>query len=839
MRSNKFIYAFFITFIYALLTFSAGATAQVNEMEQEELCKASIRGASLADLNNLFSSDLVEQCRKGPMNDDLSVQILILAIGEPVFYILEMGQALGLFTHSLSLSDPMLNVLKPIHDVMGGFNWLMFYSLLFLMALMFLIQTVRWSRSEKETGLIKWLNRGFSQNAIAVALTVPVMGWMTPIQVVAGLLVVIIVFAGKWMVTLFFAGMFLADTAGNILSDVTPKIETSLVDTVMIYRCDILKRENLLNGIIAAENIKDRAGLEANAVYQCLQGPGETLTNTGNVAEEKIVYKVTLSPLNNYERCVEQHLDYLGSKSINPINDVDCGTVALNLPSAIKNPDPLKQSMGQLFLSEKTQGPLKKIALLIHEYSCRFRAISEENKLGNFTASCAKLSVSPDGYRYSWILDEIIDKEVIARYVNPLTDLSKKEMRDQVEQQKAAATNAVTEQQGQLISILRQAASELSQSGELPSNERDVNNLANKMDKGAWMIASVFLSKTAQNVEGKALTATIGDFYSASHSSMKMLLRVSFSTLDKTWLLTEDLEPLIGKAYFAQKIFTEEAGKHIQSKIVGIVLPNFGLYNDQLKCWQDQSLCEISALNPFISLGETGIDIFNHALVGWTATTVLSKLSNVSYRTTGIRTKLMAVTILGEFYVLYMMIGILLAIIIPLYPLLKIMSICTKWGLEVLKELLGLQLSMAFAPFSDPSQKLLTEDLRKALARLVALGMYFIFIIFGVLVMFMTFSFLFSLNVLLMGGLALVVQFDNGAHAVETLFMGVVFDVIVAMLLFLEVKACTDLIDQVPSALAERFSLELSQTEDIGEQIMRRFKNYVLPGVQKFMTKIR
>lgn len=827
-----------ITFLCLLLLAPMGAyAADVRDIEQNERCRIALKGANLEDINALMDSNLVQQCKEGAFNEDLSVQMLSLLIGEPVFYLLESIQAMGFGFHTAKLDDPAFSVLGPMHDMLGAFNWLMFYTLMALMLTVFSVQMIRWARAEKEMGIMKWLNRNFSQNTIAMALCMPVLGWMTPIQVIAALFIMVVVYATKAAVTLFFAGLFLADTANNILDDITPVIEQNMMESVLIYRCDILRREDLINGIIASNNISSRQALEADPLYQCLQQESATSTSKGLSTGDLQQYVVNFGVMNNFKKCTSVHANYIKDRGLSPLTE--CGNVMLQIPGEPSKSDAIKEQVEQLFLSDIPQMALRNIAVTIHEYSCRFRQITPDSQLGEFSASCAQIAPKSGGYQFQWMTDPTAGKEIIARHLTPLTEMAKKEMRNSVGQSKTDAINHVVDSQSQLINLLRALTEATSQPNSVPSNEKDIEDTVTKINKGAWMTASLFVSKTANNIKDASISHDIGGLYNANSTGVLGMMRDSFKTLDTGWLLKEDLEPILGQSYFIQKALTSEGLSYSQSKIMGIILPEFGLYKNQLACWEDQGQCEVAALNPFISLGESGVKIFNHAGLGWTATTLMMKFSNLSFRFTGVKTKMMAVAVLNDFYILYIIIGIILAIAIPVYPVLKVLSLCTQWGLEVIKELAGLQLSMAFAPFSEPGKKVVTDDIRKALSRLVALSLYFMFIIVGVLVMFVTFSFLFSINILLLGGLSNIIQFTNGSHFLESVFLGVIFDVLVAVILFLEVKACSDLMDKVPGALAERFSLELSRGENIGDQLISQVKGQILPGVKNFMSNIR
>lgn len=829
-----------LTLLLFILAFSISANAansNVRDLESAALCKAAIKNTNLDNINDFANSEIAKVCNDLPLNKELSIQMLSLMIGEPMFYMLEVSQALGLGWHTSNKSDNIFNIMRPVHDMFSAFNWLMFSLIFFLFSLIFFIQLVRWARSEEKQGFMKWLNRNFTQNGIAMAMSLPVMGWMTPIQIIAALFIIVIVFATKIVATIFFAGLFMADTAGGILSDSTPQIEAEMINTVMMYRCDILRREDLINGLITVNNYTERTQLEANPVFQCLQGSGQTLVNRTNTVNGSTLYTADLATFSNYESCLNDNRAYIQQHKLTPIDD--CGYVEISVPNAGGSDEMIKERTSAVFLNSTVHNALRQIAMTIHEYSCRFRKTHESNQFGVFNASCAAMNMQNSSYSLNWVTDPVTSKEVIARHITPLNDTAKNAMRSQIERSKSEAINTITENQEALVNLLRSIMSTQNTPGGLPTDERDLDNLINKMGKGAWMTSSIFIDDTAKHIDNQKLTDAISNLYKAYQVGMTTILARGLSTQDQQWLLIEDLEPLLGQSYFMQKVFTDEAVSYTQSLILGAILPDFGLYDDQLSCWKEQSQCQASVLNPFKNLTKTGIGIFEHALIGKAATSALSKFSNNIFKFTGVRTKIMAVSVLDDFFMLYLVIAVMLVLIIPMYPLLKILSLFTQWSLEVAKELVGLQLSLAFSPISEPGKRVVTNDMRSALSRLVALGLYFLFIVLGIMVMFTAFTFLFSLNVLLLGGLSVIVNFTNGSHFLESVFMGVIFDVLVVVLLFLEVKVCSDLIDKVPGALAERFSLELSNGENISERVITTFRTHVMPGVSNFMSHLK
>lgn len=851
----SFIFKWSIIALLITLTLGGWNLKANTVLEQDALCEAAIKNTSLRDLSGIFRSNVVEQCKKSPIDRDLSVQIMIISLGEPMYYILEIGRALGFFVHELKKDSPEISMLKPVHDTLGAFNWLMFKTLTFLIFLMFFVQLIRWSRAEANVGFMKWLNRGFTQNAVSVSLSMPVLGWMTPIQVIAATFVVIVVYFTKYAVTLFFAGLFVADTAGNLYEDVKDSIGTNLVNTTLVYTCDIFRRESLIESVIAADRISNQTDLENNQVYTCLMGDGQTTVETtpsigGQTAYEN--YNVLLAALDNYDRCVMSNMEYLSQRGIKP-NDVNCGRTILQIPVDVKDKEKVRNAYSNVFLASSVQNELRQVAITMHEYYCRYNAISRERDFGQFSARCGKLNISSAGYSFDFILDEIAQERVIGRHISAMGDHFKQETKERSAIAINSLSNKISSEQESLAEVLRSLIKNNNDHSELPTNEKDVKDLANKMGKGAWMISSIFLEKTAKNLEDMTIVNALREAYRSPRVEMKELSKaLNPSGATSVFISINKIPEIIGTftsyletsgrsstMILANAAKETSVGQWANRNIGFSLLPEIDIYTSQLKCWSNQMECNEIPLNPFIYIGKEGVRILDHAMVRFIAASVIKLGSHQITRITGVRSDLMVISVYAEFSALYVFIGLIMAIIIPLYPLLKVISLSVKWGLEIVKELIGLQLSLAFVPFSEPSKKVISDDIRKALSRLTALSLYFLFIILGVVIMFLAFSFLFALNVFLMGGLATVFQFAGEGNFLESMFTQIVFDVVIAILLFIQVRACTDLIEQIPETLAERFSLDLSRTEDITGMIIRQFRTNITPGVSRFMSHVR
>jgi hypothetical protein len=354
------------------------------------------------------------------------------------------------------------------------------------------------------------------------------------------------------------------------------------------------------------------------------------------------------------------------------------------------------------------------------------------------------------------------------------------------------------------------------------------------MRRGIWASGNLFFDGVADEVDNKMLVQKLTQVYSVETSSQSLL---SFDYVNLMNAVEWSDDSFVGN------VFNGNIGH-------GLILPRLGLYLDNINCWQEQADCETPSLNPFTELSERGVAIMDHALIGIVVTksarrvmqyVAKKKLEWAGYDVAQAkRTKMgkyMLFDTFEEIYILYMFIAVVLVVILPGMPLLKITTMLISWVYDIIKELVVLTLNIVLSPHSDIDEGFISDEVKEGFLKIIGLGLYFFFIVIGVIVMFIMFSFLYSLNVLVVGALNFIINWSISVTSLEGMIMGVILDTVVAILLIFEVRICTPYIDKLPKEMAEYFNLNTSDTDGMMSHMERLLTSNVFMKVSSFLHK--
>ena len=260
------------------------------------------------------------------------------------------------------------------------------------------------------------------------------------------------------------------------------------------------------------------------------------------------------------------------------------------------------------------------------------------------------------------------------------------------------------------------------------------------------------------------------------------------------------------------------------------ILPSVGLYWDQIDCWVSQADCSASTLNPFTYMSRTGVDLIFHSVIGYITSTGLERIAKKFQIIYG-KSRLMLADVYAEVSLLYLIIGLTLSFFIPLVFVLKLVSILFSWLYDMLKELMGLQLVLAFSPLSAMSQGMFQSDLKLAFHRMMGLSLYFLFVVIAIILSFVSFSFLFAVNVLIVGALAYATGLGDAVHSIESMVYRTIFDIFIVIILYLEARECSKLLEKLPQGMAQHFGLAVTPDNSAFENMLSRLRDNVMPGV--------
>lgn len=878
-----------------MLTGVLNSTAMADDVQQRAVaqevfdrCKSNVLSAGQRDFQSLSPNDLAESCQEFPLSEDVFVQILGALVGPDLVSVLDVYTAITAKEHGFDAGSPLFTIAKPMHDSLAAFNYLMLGVFIFFVSVGLFTQMIHWQAGDFKTEIKDWMARHAANNSLTFILLVPFFGWLNLIQAIALLVVILIGFLGKLAVSYLFLAAFFGNTVSVIQEEVQGSLSKSFGNTVVLYQCDLERRERLISGIQNELGSRERSVLEQNKLFQCLVDPKQT--ELGMKAPlgtlKNTTFRIVPSALMSTQKCVEQ-FDAFITKEMEMEIPEPCGTLDFKLPrnssigvpqdSKTGRPRSLDNAM-DLYANDQVVTDARELALKFHEYKCRTENISMNADV--LVSSCMKASVSGDGYSYEFNYDPLSQLEELSNFNAPLTDTSRESFIEDVKLDMASIQNNISNNTTSLLAHIgdllapaegeddlpqgeqdkleraRQKVLDAAQgTGALGFSEGDADFLVNNIKRGMWTSGSLFFDGMADGLDKEVLAKAMSDTYSVSFDSGWN----SVSFMGVTW----DLMALDG---MLQKEGRKDITKDQDFKLIsGYILPRVGLYTENANCWIEQVECETPPLNPFTYLGNQGANLVEESLLRIVSIGIIdrtakyflgflsrektedekrledssssarnaARLQTLKDFTRGSidanKRKFMILDTLSELVWLYFILGLIMCIVIPAIPLFKMLSMCITWTIDLMRELISLSIKLAVSGLGAQGKDVISADVREALVRIGGLGLYMLFITIGVISMFLMFSFLFSVNVFLVGSLASIINAGGDMTALDAMVVNIVFDVIVVFLLVFEVYKCSPYMEKIPKAMASHFDIQVTGSDGVVDS-MFNFMKHTIPG---------
>ena len=568
-----------------------------------------------------------------------------------------------------------------------------------------------------------------------------------------------------------------------------------------------------------------------------------------------VTYEIYPEAINQTRYCANQYKDVIENDWNEEVEDFyDCGGSYVNMP--IGASEASIENVISLYMSGDVERAQREVALQLRELDCRGDEYPDYNNV--IVDSCMIPRINGDGYSYETKTDDITGIESLSYYSLALSSESKKllegDIRRGVDAIKESLTSStdklithfsdilslisldsLTEKQKELVQDrIDDWESELASNGLLGVSEGDVDNLITSIRRGMWASGTLFFSGISDSLDNKLLVQKLTQVYS---------VETSYSTI-----LSYDYINLMNAVEwndngFVGNVFNGDIGH-------GLIIPRLGLYLDNMNCWEEQADCETPSLNPFTELSERGVAIMDHALIGIVVTKSVrgvmqyvaqKKLEYAGYDVAQAKKtrmgKYMLFDTFEEIYILYMFIALVLVVILPGMPLLKLSIMLMSWIYDVVKELVVLTLNIVLSPHSHIDEGFISDEVKESFQKILGLGLYFFFIVIGVIVMFIMFSFLYSLNVLVVGALNFIIDWSITVSSLEGMVMGIIMDTVIAALLVYEVRICTPYIDKLPQEMATYFNLNTSDTDGMVKHMERLLTSNVFMKVSGLLHK--
>jgi hypothetical protein len=781
--------------------------------------------------------DALEKCSELRLADDLTIQMLGLLVGDGFYEVMEFGEStinlirdingLSRVSHGMESTDGVFSYFKPLHAVFEAVNWFFFGAFLLFLAGNLFSQALNWGKGNLKVDAKKWFNRhGVSAGAVSWMMY-PMVGWMTPLQFVAIGIIVVFVVLSKVLVSALFLASFMGDVAIEVAPDIRASIMDSAVQTSVIYICDLKEREELINGILSGIDSPIRADLERDPLFSCLTSAAAdpVLGKARDAGRGLVSIPVTLPSVNQTYQCYNLYEEHARSLDLSPPST--CGSVSLTIPGEPSNTNATELGLAQIFIDDTTQNILREAAIISNEFDCRKQLTANSSAADHNDADCLNTSINSAGYRYSWVKNDDVGIEQLGHYDRLLTDAGKEIMRERLQQKKVAAQDAVLTllndpvQQKNMKEWMASALAGALIDPALAGAEEDIKELVLRMKRGGMLSGGVFFSYLSGDIKDNELMTLIKGIYRAT-SEYGMLVDIASSVDEAT------------NASGRRAIFEEAIPEEYHA--IKSVLPRPSIYLGQMDCWFDQSACTTVSINPFTQLSKEGVRMLREGLVGVSVTfglTQISKQDPTNFKKYG---RPMLYDVIGLFYVVYAMLGLFFAVLIPLVPLFHVMALIIGWAQEVIKTLIGFQLTLCMSPMGGQTRQLFTDEVRAMAKHVVGLGLYFMFIMLGVIVAFLMFCFYFAMNVLLVGAMSYAVTWSGATNSIESFAMAAVYDTVLCIILFIEIKASSKYIHQIPAELMSYFEVDVESYEATGDRVLQELRSKVLPQVSSFMS---
>lgn len=838
---------FVLIFTLFLSTFVYGQVGD-SIISAEDLCKDKIMTLSSDDLKRINPNELIKACQNMPLSDDFAIQMLSVVIGEPLLVVLDAFSKLSNNPHGMERDSVLLSMAGPLHAVFEAFNWAMVIIMTVLIFVGAYAQIFSWQKGDFKLDFPKWFNRHGPSRLIVIVASLPIIGWLTPLQFISLLIVIGFVFIAKFLVVYLFLASFLGESISDIKDYVTTDITDSVAQTVLMYKCDLEKRSELVMSVGRNTNspLPLKSEIEKSGLYQCLVGiagnKAEVVLRSDNSGVLNYQYKP--GPIAQTEYCGKEHADEIANYGLDAPRS--CGWINITLPDNINKGSSVQNAIA-LYANNATSVAQRNIAMSLIEGSCRGESFSDG--VNTSDDDCLVARVTSNTYRYEWLPTEGGVDSVLARYSTPFNKESKREYNSALKKDFSNMISGFGNNSSilgaHINDLLAPSESELKKTPsvqeanqELRSrilngykddtsvvgySEVDVDFLVDSMKRGAWASGGLFFGKLTEGIEKEKLADKMSKVYKIQEKDefdgFGLLNLLELRTIENA---LEAASPDVNDRLWA----------------ASSILPRLEMYDGNYACWYDQTSCKTPPLNPFTYLSGKGASIMDDAINTFVISSLIYKITDVvtsDRQTNKEGTKIMIAKAIADFNFLYLLMGIVLVFVIPAMPLFKIMVMMINWVYDVLRELLALQITLCLSAVGEQGKNLLGQDVRASLVRLLGLGLYFLFMMIGVIAMFLIFSFLYSMNILVLGALSYIIDWTGTGNGMQSIVISVIFDILVTMILFYEIKKCTPYIEKFPMMLSENFGIRISNSSGVMQQTMQKIQTVMITDVSRFL----
>jgi len=796
------------------------AGAQSVQVEAaSEACKVQILRLNSASFSPEMMEEIYDACDDFPLSDSLAAQVVAAIVGPDVITSMNAYSFVTGVPHGFEDNDNVFSAVPYLHELMGAMNGVVFYGALSLVAIASLFKAFRIMIGDQRFTLGDLMGMNIPSKVGRLLLTMPTLGWITPFQFI-GLFMMLVAFVvvKKLVVALFLFG-FGSDVALGVAESNKEGLTHELGDNILMYHCDIKRRENIMSIIQTRYGTRDVSVLGQDRLYQCLTSPASSVM-TFSPKEDSDVFtrKRGVPPvIAHTESCIENNKVHweneLGGGDVE-----SCGMLTLNVPSN-KASDAAMSKLESLTTSTSIREKMRDVAIQLYTYQCR-KVAKAQDYTSDIISSCLALEVVGGGYRYITSPDPVTGQEKLSAYTQPMTTESRRDAIRSVRSSIEDIRSVLIDNNAAIQDLIQSMAapkndSDIQETGlqksmsEAPMliTEEDAEAMVMRIRRGAWMGSSLFFDKISDDLAESTLVGALSKIYAADLPDDDGVIESSARDL------TDSLDLLgLTKGVSISKI-DATARKF---------LPMVSLYEFQRECWIDVSSCQSVPINPFYYIIKDGIKILERSLIGVSMSAAAEEmvrnipgLSGRDYRQGGYG-KIQLFSVVGDYFWIYAIYGLLLAVVIPAFPFFKLLAMLFAWSVDLIMTLFTANAKIALSTINgDEDGKVFNRDVRDAFRRVVGLALYFSFIIVGLLVFFLMFTALFAFNVIVLGVLESLLNAYSPFTALDMGVMRVIIDGIMVALLVYEVRSCMPYMETIPQDMAKHFSIEVTRNDEI------------------------
>ncbi len=803
-------------------------------LKEEDLAvlSAKERADKIADHQSNFMAiqlDKLSVCQNLDMTQDLSVQMLLMMLGEDVVWVLKFITMATDATFDEDEAKRLASMFTPLHTVIGVANMIFLGIFIFFALIKLIMHGLRWQKGDFDKDMKSIFNQDVSSIGLNAMLLTP-LATLSVIQVLLVLTLCCTVYLGKPIVNVFFAGNLKNNIIESIKDDFNPNFTESITQNAGLYLCDIERRDYMVNQIVLELGTSDKLEVEEDDLYKCLQGGYASIDfkqsglitskSVAGVDNVKMNAYITFLPkqLSHTLMCYEQNKSKKKYRSIK--KPESCGEITITTPvmsNDIGNADVYIERLRNIYMSDELQGAISEIAGIVYQSECQAEILigSRFQHSNNEEMRCLVRAVSATSNSLSYARDDITEQERIKIITTPLTPSEKSRLDQQRQLKTVEITNYLKNNSVAIYRTIRDASGDIE--GDGLASDKDLIRLRQQMERGQWLSGGLFMSGLQEEMTNVAFKADATSSYKSNvefyGSSASSKFRVA-----------------LGYVSSSMDALLEDTSKSI--------IPSPQIYASQLECWRSIEYCHPSAINPFDHMNKVGAQHIWDALAPYVITKfILGFIDQPNHPDHVVRNRFEMVKILENVFFVELLLGIVLAVIIPLVPIFFLLGMMVSWAQDFLKATILLQVNLCSSPLGNLDQRLFSEEVRGSFAQLIILAIHLFFTLIGVVVCFLVTSFFFSLNIIVIGIFTSVVGLDDSSGVVNSAVMRVVYDCVVVVILFLEVKFSAEFIRKIPEALAMHFNVQLSRDDGIGKELIDKLKGQMFPEIAKLFGR--